>query len=155
MGHVSVGISRFVSSATAPGRCGSMKSERHQIVREIAMFPGHLTIAAACLMMDAAVEVPPALIESIKAFNDALAPVLCDEKENGGGHKVRRGPGHPRFACTARRGGGTVAGTCAQAALGQLGPLARRSQAIGTRRILALPTPTGCWRVAMDRCLKP
>ena len=44
------------------------------------MFPGNLTIAAACLMMDAAVEVPPALIESIKAFNDALAPVLCDEK---------------------------------------------------------------------------
>ena len=57
-----------------------MGSERDQIVREIATFPGHLTIAAACLMMDAAVEVPPALIESIKAFNDALAPVLCDEK---------------------------------------------------------------------------
>jgi len=59
---------------------GSMSSERDQIVREIAMFPGHLTIAAACLMMDAAVEVPPALVESIKAFNDAVAPVLCDEK---------------------------------------------------------------------------
>ena len=57
-----------------------MSSERDQIVREIAMFPGHLTIAAACLMMDAAVEVPPALVESIKAFNDAVTPVLCDEK---------------------------------------------------------------------------
>ena len=57
-----------------------MGSERDQIVREIATFPGHLTIAAACLMMDAAVEVPPALVESIKAFNDAVAPVLCDEK---------------------------------------------------------------------------
>jgi hypothetical protein len=34
--------------------------------------------AAACLMMDAAVEVPPALVESINAFNDAVAPVLCD-----------------------------------------------------------------------------
>jgi hypothetical protein len=61
------------------GRCGSMSSERDQIVREIAMFPGHLTIAAA-LMMDATVEVPPSLVESIKAFNDAVAPVLCDEK---------------------------------------------------------------------------
>ena len=57
-----------------------MGSERDQIVREIATFPGHLTIAAACLMMDAAVEVPSALVESIKAFNDAVAPVLCDEK---------------------------------------------------------------------------
>ena len=57
-----------------------MGSERDQIVREIATFPGHLTIAAACLMMDAVVEVPPALVESIKAFNDAVAPVLCDEK---------------------------------------------------------------------------
>jgi hypothetical protein len=73
-------ISRFVSSAAAPGRCGKMSSERDQIVREIAMFPGHLTIAAACLMMDAAVEVPPALVKSIKAFNDAVAPVLCDER---------------------------------------------------------------------------
>ena len=44
------------------------------------MFPGHLTIAAACLMMDAVVEVPSALVESIKAFNDAVAPVLCDER---------------------------------------------------------------------------
>ena len=59
---------------------GSVSSERDQIVRAIAMFPGHLTIAAACLMMDAAVEVPPALVESIKAFNDAVAPVLCDER---------------------------------------------------------------------------
>ena len=58
---------------------GSVSSERDQIVRAIAMFPGHLT-NAACLMMDAAVEVPPALVESIKAFNDAVAPVLCDEK---------------------------------------------------------------------------
>jgi hypothetical protein len=57
-----------------------MSNERDQIVREIANFPGHLTIAAACLMMDAAVEVPSALVESIKAFNDAVAPVLCDEK---------------------------------------------------------------------------
>ena len=57
-----------------------MSSERDQIVRAIAMFPGHLTIAAACLMMDAAVEVPPALVESIKAFNDAVTPVLRDEK---------------------------------------------------------------------------
>ena len=59
---------------------GSVSSERDQIVRAIAMFPGHLTIAAACLMMDAAVEVSPALVESIKAFNDAIEPVLCDEK---------------------------------------------------------------------------
>ena len=57
-----------------------MSNERDQIVREIANFPGHLTIAAACLMMDAAVEVPSALVESIKAFNDAVAPVLCDER---------------------------------------------------------------------------
>ena len=57
-----------------------MSNERDQIVREIANFPGHLTIAAACLLMDATVEVPPALVESIEAFNDAVAPVLCDEK---------------------------------------------------------------------------
>jgi hypothetical protein len=49
-------------------------------VREIAKFPGHLTIAAACLIMDAAVEVPPALVESIEAFNDAVAPVLRDKQ---------------------------------------------------------------------------
>ena len=57
----------------------AMSRKRDQLVREIAKFPGHLTIAAACLIMDAAVEVPPALVESIEAFNDAVAPVLCDE----------------------------------------------------------------------------
>jgi len=57
-----------------------MSSERDQLVRKIAEFPGHLTIAAACLMMDGADEVPPVLIESIEVFNDAVAPVLRDEK---------------------------------------------------------------------------
>ena len=57
-----------------------MSSERDQLVREIAEFPGHLTVAAACLMMDGADEVPPALVESIGVFNDAVAPVLGDEK---------------------------------------------------------------------------
>ena len=57
-----------------------MSRKRDQLVREIAKFPGHLTIAAACLIMDAAVEVPPALVESIEAFNDAVAPVLRDKQ---------------------------------------------------------------------------
>jgi hypothetical protein len=57
-----------------------MSSERDQLVREIAEFPGHLTVAAACLMMDGADEVPPALVESIEVSNDAVAPVLGAEK---------------------------------------------------------------------------
>jgi hypothetical protein len=57
-----------------------MSSKRDELAREIAKFPGHLTIAAACLIMDAAVEVPPALVEIIEAFNDALAPVLRDKQ---------------------------------------------------------------------------
>jgi hypothetical protein len=56
---------------------GGMSSERDQLVQEIAKFPGHLTIAAACLMMnlEGVAEVVEVDLGSIEDFNDSIAPV--------------------------------------------------------------------------------